>query len=269
MKRKIDLIFSIVNFNTEDELVHLIKSSEHILKSENISYHFVIVNNFSTNESFKNVENLKSQYKFDLIQSDNVGYGNGHNKAILYIKKHYEFKNLVVSNCDIEMIEVNKNVLDSNDGILGPAILKSSGVNQNPMYINRHKTLFHLYNYVRQKPIKLLFYATVLYSKLLYGFDSIFSRKNMVYCVHGSFIIFSEASMELLNYEPFEKNMFLFCEENVIAEKAFTLNIPIYNTTDIKVLHFEDASMNKSNINQHSEWKKSYKIFYNKYIQGK
>lgn len=92
---------SVVAYNNSNEVIETFLSIEEVLLTENISYHFYIIDNDSTPEE---VEILKSFFvnknKADLILSDkNLGYGNAHNLTLDKIDSEFH----IVCNPDISL----------------------------------------------------------------------------------------------------------------------------------------------------------------------
>lgn len=261
---KYDVVFVLVNYNTEDEIVHFIKTI-----SVDFTYRIVCVNNYSDTNSLNRIRLLSVEHDFDLIENKNTGYGNGNNKGIEYALIHYNFLYLVVSNCDIEILRFNKNDLFKYDrGIIAPQINTLNNRMQNPMYIQRHPSLYNLFEISRKfKSIKSL-YVGVALSKIFTFYDKKYQKSNnKIYAAHGAFIIFTINTLNKM-FPIFDSKMFLFCEELVLAEKAFHVDEPVFYDDNIRVKHFEDASMSEYNgsISKFNLWRDSYEIFYKKYF---
>lgn len=259
----VEIVFVLVNYNTEDEIIHFIRT----LKLD-FTYKIICVNNYSTRESLKKIRKLSKNFNFDLLENKNSGYGDGNNIGISYALKNYKFKYLIVSNCDIEVIQFNrKDLVKYDKGIIAPEIKTLDQRVQNPMYFKRHPSLYYIYELSRKlKSLKLLSLG-VVFSKIFMMIDKKIKKSNTIYAAHGSFLIFTISTLKKV--EPvFDSSMFLFCEEIVLAEKMFHKNEPIYYENNIKIKHFEDASMNEygSSLKKFNLWLDSYKIFYKKYF---
>jgi len=257
---KYNVVFVLVNYKTENEIIHFIDTL-----NVDFTYRIVCVNNYSNNDSLSQVRILSKKFDFDLIENKNTGYGNGNNIGIEYALKRYNFEFLIVSNCDIEILKLSKNDLFKyTKGIIAPTIKTLDNRLQNPMYKKRHTSLYFLFEISRKlKSLKSLYLGVAL-SKF---FAKIDTKTKRIYAAHGSFIIFTNITLKKM-HPIFDNEMFLFCEELVLAEKAFYLNEPIYYDENMSIKHFEDASMNEytDSMSKFNLWRKSYKIFYSKYF---
>jgi GT2 family glycosyltransferase len=80
---------------------------------------------------------------------------------------------------------------------------------------------------------------------------------------HGAFVIYSRDIFDKIGL-PYDENMFLFAEESLLAHVLWEKQITIIMTKDIKILHYEDGSMNAANVRQEEERKKSIIYYYEK-----
>lgn len=266
---KYEVVFVLLNYNTSKDLEYFIKSTDKLTLG--FKYKILCVDNYSNDINLERLSKLKRKYNFDILKNENTGYGDGNNKGIEFALKHYEFDFLIVSNCDIEIEKFSIDVLQrKSDGIIVPNIINNAGAFQNPMYYKKHNILFWMFNQASKLSSTLLQKLTIGFSKLLKIRDRLLINDNKIFAGHGSFIIFPHIIITRL-HPIFEKEMFLLCEELVLAVKADKDNIPIYYCDDIKVKHFEDASMGNYN-NQNKKfklWQQSYSIFYKKYAKSK
>lgn len=271
MKNKVNIIFSIVNFGVEDKLEELILSIKNNFAKQEISYKIIVVNNFSTKESLFKTRELALKYSLKLIENENTGYGSGNNLAINYALQNFDFDFLVVSNPDIKIIKFDYHqLLPNTKSIIAPKIINWRNRDQNPGYYKKHKFLLKLFKKVADKESKKLFFIVIVISKIFKIIDICFNRKykKKIYLPHGSFIIFPKEIVETLN-PIFDNDLFLLCEELVIAEKSLVNKINILYLDNIIVRHFEDASMDLCfDAKKHfAQWVESYKKSYIKYFE--
>lgn len=262
-----DLVFVLLNYNTVDELYNFLVSTKENLSSE-INYHIVCVDNYSNKENLENIIRLKNEFKFDLIENQNSGYGHGNNLGIDYAMNNYQFNYLIVSNCDIRIDDLKLQHLNPYcDGIIAPQIINNSKKNQNPMYLKKHRLIFKLFNLANKFNSIFIFNLTIVLSKIFYVIDKCFVNDNKVFACHGSFIIFPYNIIKNI-FPVFDSDMFLLCEEIALAEKAKIRNINVYYLKDVKIRHFEDASMGEYNTikRKFNLWQQSYSIYYEKYF---
>lgn len=243
MLKRYDIVFVVLVYGNTDDLCELIKSSKRI----NGSVKFIVVNSYYDESSLSSCEKIAHKYNCDFLNVENKGYGTGNNRGIEYAKNNYEFDFLIVSNPDIVIEKMNVEDLKKyNDGIIGPAVITSTGKNQNPFYIDKKLFPKAEYFFLKTKN-KLGYYSIIAINKIKKFF--FFMKMKMlginaaqVYAVHGSFIIFTYKVLKELNV-VFDENIFLFCEEMVLAEEMRNKGIKAIYTNEIKVYHKEDGSM--------------------------
>lgn len=261
--KKFDVIFILLNYNTTKDLECFIKTTNRVLSD--IKYKFICVDNYSNQINLEKLSYLKTIYDFELIKNQNTGYGDGNNVGIEYAIEHYDFDYLIVSNCDIEIMHLTLPLLNKyKKGIIAPDIINRAGKKQNPMYLKKHPIIFYLFYQANIRNSMFFQRITIVLSKILRMFDSVFINKdNQIFCCHGSFIIFpKEVLMEIL--PVFSKDIFLLCEEIDLAMKLEKKKVPIFYQDAIKIKHFEDASMGDYDRQEKvfKLWQRSYSIFY-------
>jgi len=262
----VDIIFILVNYNTEKELIDFINS----LKNISAIYELIAVNNFSNEKSLQKIKQICNSKKIVLLESENIGYGDAINKGIDFAKINYKFAYLIISNCDIkinkfEYRKFHKKYCNCHC-IIAPEIVNNNLKMQNPFYRKKNNLILFLFYLAAKYQNRLLFYFTILISK----FDRVnYTKCNKIYAAHGSFIVISkEVINSFKNDHLFDPDIFLFCEELVFAEKVRRKGFNIVYESNIKILHKEDASMDYLNNSEKFKiWSKSYLVFYNKYIK--
>lgn len=264
--RKYNIVFVLLNYNTANDLEGFLISTQRVVKG--LSYKIICVDNYSNRENLEMIRQLEHRYKFDLIENQNTGYGDGNNKGIEHAIKMYNFDFLIVSNCDIEIKKIPfDNLLSYRHAIIAPNIINNRGKRQNPMYIKRHNAIFSLFNKATVYSSPFLLKLAIALSKILHVFDMLFYNKRKIFACHGSFIIFPKAVLKNL-LPVFDPEMFLLCEEVALAVKAQNKGITIIYDRDVEIKHFEDASMSEFNTSakKFNLWKQSYSILYKKYL---
>ena len=243
---EVDIVFVVLCYRNTDDLYDFLGSLD-IIKSKHKT---IIVNSFYDEETDSKFKEIADEAGCDFISIPNKGYSYGNNVGIAFAKERYKFNYLVVSNPDIV---VNKWCFDKLDNtktqnaIVVPKIITLSGKKQNPMipYDNKVSEYF-MYKYTQNRKW-INFCINVGLNKILRGLYRFFHlassrRLNKIYCPHGSFLVFSKHALDKIN-PVFDDNMFLFCEESVIAIRAKEAKIPIYYTSSLCVTHKEDGSM--------------------------
>jgi GT2 family glycosyltransferase len=263
-----NVIFCVLTYKNHQDLQEFIDSLR--TGKFNFSYRIVVVNNFADNKSLDLIKNIALSNNCDFIENDNLGYSHGNNLAIKYAKENYEYEYIIISNSDIIVKELDYNrLMKFDDAILAPEIICLNNKKQNPMYF-------------RYMPVseKIVYYGFILDSRLIQHFGILFNKIDRylnrifikliqkedvpIYACHGSFIIFSKRALQKFS-EVFDENIFLFCEESDLAQKARGLRIRIIYDKKIKIWHKEDGSMKLSKNNLYDIHKKSYLYYYKKW----
>ena len=101
------ILIAIVSYNAKRYMQECIYSVRNTLRPD--TYKIVVVDNASTDNSYKELEKLKNEKIVVLKSSENKGYSGGLNHGCHYLIDKYERCNIFVSNPDI--------VIDSDDDI--------------------------------------------------------------------------------------------------------------------------------------------------------
>ncbi len=192
---------------------------------------FIIIEN-SNDISLK--KKIKKYYKKNvkIIMSKNIGYGNGVNLAFRYVKTNY----FLAFGPDIDGI----NFSDLNEFLTIAKKIKKFGA-LGPRYIN-NKTNKNLIQ--TDKDIKI----------------------NKINCLSGAVLFFDRKIFSKLN--GFDKNIFLFFEENDYSYRANKNGYYSYQINSIRVHHQHGKSVKTKNYNEkniirlltawHFTWSKFY-----------
>lgn len=247
----------IINYNDFKNTKRLI---ENTINYKNIDK-IVVVDNKSTDDSFKNLEKIKNE-KVDLILSDNnLGYSYAINLGIKHIETITSEAYIFISNSDIiikkeEDITKLINSFDENIGIVGPVIEEHGELNRgwkipSPMQ-DALMNLVLVHNIVRKKKI--------LYKETHYQTD-----KSIVDVVSGCFFLVKLTDLKKINY--FDDSVFLYYEENILAKKLKNINKTGLINNEVKVIHDHAASIdnNIKRIKKFKILKESQYYFQTKY----
>jgi len=227
----------------------------------------VVVNSFYDDESEAEFRRIAEENHADFLSVPNKGYGAGNNRGIEYALSHYSFRYLVVSNADVCIESMSTEKLDSlPQGIFAPSIRTLTGKQQNPHTpylcrgLDRLKYRFFCkdnWNGVLavcavNKLLRYLFFMTAKFG----------CRR--IYAAHGSFVIISESVTKRLC--PFyDESVFLFTEEENLAQKARAEDVSSLFVPEIKVKHKEDGSTSLISDRQREITRQSYMTFWKKW----
>jgi GT2 family glycosyltransferase len=226
----------------------------------------VVVNSFYNNNTNAEVEKLSEEFDADYICVENKGYGYGNNVGIKHALENYLFDYLIISNPDVFIQKFDVNLLNNDiDSIYAPAITTKTGKAQNP-YMYRYFLIFEALRYISYKfnislPAFMAIGANKIYREIWLLFFKLTKRtKGKIYASHGAFIIFGKNA--LLKLVPlFNEKMFLYGEENHLAQLAKQRQVEIFYMPDIKILHFKDGSGKIPNKILYKIGKNSYKEY--------
>ncbi|MCI8352322.1 MAG: glycosyltransferase family 2 protein [Clostridia bacterium] len=249
-------VFIILNYNSY-KLTE--KLALKVSKMDSIN-NVVIVDNCSSDNSFEYLLKLKNT-KIDVIKSDkNGGYSYGNNFGARYSKK-YNPDILFISNpdVDIEESEIKKILKVFND----------------TEYSILSAVEYDINNNISNPPIwKIMKYTddlcdcSFILKKLKHTNENLKIELNeevqAIEMIKGSF--FGVRYKDFMEVDGFDENVFLFCEERIIARKMIDNNKSIGIVTDAKYNHNHSASINKSYKLKSSQIKLLYKsrLYYNK-----
>lgn len=254
--------FLIVNYNDYKTTIQLLNNIKEFQSLDKI----VVVDNNSTDNSFNEIKkyikkNRKDKF-IDIIKNfENKGYGSGINYGAKYLKKAIGDCYIVVSNADIiiysdEDISKLISTFDSDTAVVAPIIKEHTGVSRGwkvpTPFQDSLLNIIHIHKYLRPK---LLFYKNEYYSE----------KNIQVDAVSGCFFIINSKYLEQINY--FDENIFLYYEENTLAQKLKKINKKTMINTQVEVFHNHSVTIDK-NINKLKKYKilkKSQMYFQKKY----
>lgn len=259
-----EIIFVVLVYKNYNDLEDFYNSIKQVV---NFSYKVVVIESFFTNEMSEKIKEIAYSNNSDYICVENRGYGYGNNIGLKISVEKYKSRYTIISNPDIiinklDINELNKTKFD----VMGPKIIRKDGKNQNPMYIKENYNNTYFLGYISKHHSKLLFYIYII----VYKISNLINKRAgilKVYALHGSFLIFNTDFIKY-NLPLFDDNMFLFCEEHLLAYKFKKKNSKVIYNPNLIVYHKEDGSINLSNkdINSLNKILESYKYFFENYI---
>lgn len=243
MKQRYEIVFVVLVYGNTVDILDFYKS----INSLDCSYKVIVVNSFYDEKSLYKCKKIAEENNSVFLEVENKGYGAGNNRGIEYAIRNFNFDFLIVSNPDIVVKELSYRRLKKySKNVIGPKVITSTGKNQNPFYVDKKLFPKAEYHFLKNRN-KIGYYSIIAVNKIkkiLFFLGMKYKKKNysFVYAVHGSFIIFSRYALDRIG-NVFDENIFLFCEEMVLAEKMKMSNIKAVYTSDIEVYHKEDGSM--------------------------
>ena len=209
--------------------------------------YYILVDNNSNKTDLELLNSARGDNIFLILNKENKGYGSGHNAGLRYAveKLHVDFVFVIVSDIEytkesiLECISVLSN--NSNIGAITCRIRNLDGTEGEAAWYRPTYKDFLLWCY----PMLRKFRSTEKYN-----FDSD-ANYSIVDVIRGSFIGFSALALKECDY--FDENVFLYNEENIIADR---MRIKGY---DMAILH-SHFYLHK-HINKRSRHKKISELY--------
>lgn len=241
-----DDIFIVLTYKNTKDIIEFLDSLQSTVKN----YKVILINSFYSESTKNTFAEIAANYQCDYLPVENNGYGFGNNVGIKHTLLKYDFKRIVISNPDIVIKQYNQKGLDNiGSGVFGGCIINARGKKQNPLRVIDWSFTNNSAYYLYVKKNKILFYSSVIFSKISRLIFIKNARKvKRVFAIHGSFLVISKDVIEE-NFPLFDERIFMFEEEIDIAKHFREKHIPVYYTDHIYVFHKEDGDVNVSNIN--------------------
>lgn len=233
------LNYVILNYNdyeTTKKCVNIIKDFQCIDK-------IIIVDNCSSDNSYSRLLELRSN-KIDVIQtSSNGGYGYGNNYGVTYAKKTYKADYVVISNPDViideNSVEKCLNYICTNQDI---AVVVPKMLNAKEQVCDNSVwkiPTYWQYLFCTLFLTKRITPSNNYNTEYVGGQEPVFCE-----CVAGSWLMidvdkFSSCGM-------YDENIFLYCEETVLAIKLKKMGYKTVLIPNIYFIHNHSVSINKS-----------------------
>lgn len=217
--------FIILNYNTYEMTLKLINNLNKIDTKKMLF--LIVVDNCSTNESAKILEQHSKQDGFTLIKnSKNSGYAAGNNIGIQYATK-IGLTYSIISNNDIELEDISviqkmKTLMDSDSkiGAVSPRIIGKDGKKDPPIYFEK-PSFFDLS------------FGIVRFNRKRFSFDESYNRK--IYAPRGSFMMLRNHYLKNIGY--LDENTFLYYEEPILAERLNKMGAECWICGETQVIH--------------------------------
>ena len=249
-------IFLIINYNDYQTTEKILDN----VKDYKILDKIIVVDNNSTDDSFKKLSNFKSKKLIVIKNSQNKGYGSGINFGCKYINSKFGESYVFISNPDViiygeEDLQKLIQTFDKDTAIVAPIIKEHEGYNRG----------WKIPSPIQDSLLNLIYIHRFLRPKLLFYKDECYKNNVMeVEAVSGCFFVINSFILKQCDY--FDENIFLYYEENVIAKKIQKINKKVMINTQVEVFHNHSVTIDKNinHIKKYKELKKS-QIYFQKY----
>lgn len=250
--------FVIINYNDYKTTNTLIEN----IKNYDVIDEIVVVDNCSTDDSYKILKKIKCK-KLSVIQNvANKGYASGLNFGAKYLIKKYKDCNIFFSNSDIVIYDEKDlkqliNDIDSNEnyGIVAPIIREHNGESRG----------WKLPTPIQDALLNIVGIHRLLRPRMLFYKASYFKGVVNVDVILGCFFLMNSKILETVNF--FDENTFLFYEENIMSKKLLDKGFEIVIDSDVRVFHNHSVTINKNvnSLNKLKILKKSQVYFQKNY----
>ncbi|MDR0885670.1 MAG: glycosyltransferase family 2 protein [Clostridiales Family XIII bacterium] len=225
------VLIVILNYITYDLTLRLLEDLKKLMLSNAA---VMVVDNCSPNDSAKVLEEGSETGGYIFFSNqNNTGYAAGNNIGIKYAVEHGFEYTLILNNdvklCDENVLMIMMKTMESSSdiGCVGPKILNLEGTVCYP-YIDR----------------------PTLWSMTLGIISGKAKRKTAVdvsqyvYRVHGCCMLLRNSIMQRIDY--MDERTFLYCEENILAERMLKVNSLSYYCADTSIIHIGSSTTQKT-----------------------
>ena len=225
----------ILNYKTYELTLDLIQQLQGIHYTD---LDILVVDNCSPNESAEILEEKKSELGYELIANDkNAGYAAGNNVGIRYAIEHgYEYSWILNNDLRIVDEDILNKLMDSMNehkdvACVGPQSIDIDGFVTAP--------------YCEQPTVWNMTFGIGMTRKERAKYKEI-SRK--VYRVFGCCMLLKNEAMQLI--DCMDESTFLYCEEEILAERLKAIDKTCYYCADAKIVHLESMTVKKEQGNR-------------------
>jgi GT2 family glycosyltransferase len=272
MNKSIKVSIVILNYNTKNLVVHLIKS---IIKyTKGVTYEIILVDNGSTDGSVEEIQALKNKYQeIKIIKNDkNLGFARGnnavknrvHGKYILFLNSDTLFEGNVIKKC-LSYLDKNKNI-----GALTVKQIKGDGE------LDRDaKRSFPTpwVAFTHFSGLDRLFPKSKLLAQYWYGFSDP-DKIQQIDSLQGSFFLSPKSILDKVGW--FDEDYFLDGEDIDLSWKIKNAGYKNVYLGDCHIIHLKGITKGKRNRNAKQSKKErlkyitagvnSMEIFYRKHL---
>lgn len=234
----------ILNYNSKKDTIRYVNE---IKEYKCLNTIIVVDNNSSNQGEFEELETLKSENIYVIKSDKNGGYSYGNNFGLKFLETlNQDYDYVVISNPDVE---VSENAfegcfkeLEENEKV---AVCAPIMLNGNGEHIRRSSWKIRLpgIDMVNSSRLnEVLFYKWFRNGE--YKEEDYKNSRLEVECVSGAFFVIKYNLFKQIGY--FDDNVFLFYEEDILANKLKKLGYKEISLNNISFKHFESQSINKA-----------------------
>ncbi len=255
-------VLIVLNYNDFKTTEEFVQYALHLSSVNKI----IIVDNCSTDNSFSNLEKLKSS-KVDVISTkSNSGYAAGNNYGSFYAIKKYQPSHLLIANPDTilndKLINEMKLVFSSREHV---------GIVSGKMRCNPGKKLPIAWKRPRYRDCVLenfIILKSIIGEKNRYCEQYFHENIVEVEALPGSFFMISSHTFNDIG--GFDEDTFLYYEENILSYKLNKKGYKNYLLTNYEYIHNHSVTIDKNISSVKHKLKiseKSREIYCKKYLK--
>lgn len=228
----------VLNYNDWETTANFVKS---IRGYQNIG-RIIVVDNHSTDDSYTQLSNLRTD-KIDVIQTgENRGYATGNNFGIRYALEHYAPQYVIVSNPDVafeeRIVDVLREKAERLDRV-GLISCKMKWLSEIRLKIAWKQATYWSYLISNFPILNRLIGGEPGYSEA-----ELASEIVEVDVLPGSFFMMSVSAFQEI--DGFDERTFLYCEEDIVTARLHRKGYKNYLITNEEYLHMHSVSINKN-----------------------
>lgn len=248
----------ILNYNDYEQAKNYVSSIKRYRSLDEI----VVVDNKSTDISFRKLKDIEKKNITVLRSDENKGYAYGNNIGIKYLKDRVDY--IIISNPDVtideSVIKKLKEDMDNNPDIAVVAPV----INQDGKKIRGWK----LPKISDEIKLNLSGFHELFNKKLEYDEKRYDTELTKVDVVYGCFFMIRRDVLNLVG--NFDDEVFLYYEENIIGTKLKNINRKSYIDNEIEVTHSGSVTVDKNydKICKYKMLKDSQKYFVKYYLHA-
>ena len=247
----------IINYNDYETTEILLNNIKEYDSLDSI----VIVDNHSTDDSYKLLKKYENDKIVVLEASENKGYAAGLNLGARYLNDKYKDCNIIFSNSDVIINKSSdlKKLSDDISGdiaVVGPVIVEGKKISRGwRMPTINDEIKFNL-PLISRKYRKEIMYSGD--NKALHLVDVV---SGCIFCVSGK-------ALKEVGY--FDENTFLYYEEQILSKKMEKIHKLVSVDEDVVVVHNHSVTIDKNikRIGKYKMQKESQEYFVKNYLNA-
>ncbi len=250
----------IVNYNDYESTHQLVEN----IKKYKILSKIVIVDNHSKAEEQEKLKQIKNRKVKIIYNEENKGYSYAINIGAKYLISLYGKCNIIVSNADViiqeerHIKELLKTLLQKKVAVSSPVIFENKTLNRGWKLTTPKQDIWMMLPKLYKKfEQKYRYYPEEHYE----------GKEAVVDVVSGCFFLIKSTVLEEIDF--LDENVFLYFEENILAQKLKKLKLETRINNEVVIIHNHSVTIDK-NINKKQKLKtlRESELYYEENYNG-